>query len=981
MRTGGSLGTVGVTFTTADGTATAGADYTATAGTLSWADGDSTPKTFTVGILPDALVEGNETFAVRLSSPTGGATLGSVSSATVTIVDTPTSGTICLSASSLTVQENAGTVSISATRTGGSSGAVSVSYATSNGTATAGSDYVAASGTLSWANGDTAPKTFTVTVLNDTLVEGNETFGVTLSGPTGGATLGSPSSATVTIIDTTAPGTIALTASSFTVQENAGTVSITATRTGGSSGAISVSYATSNGTATAGSDYAAASGTLSWANGDTAPKTFTVTVTDDALMESNETFTVTLSGPTGGATLGSPSSATVTIVDNDSAGTLGTNGLRLWLKSDAGVTLAGSGVSQWADQSGNGRNATQTSATSRPTVVANALNGLPALSFDGVNDFMTFTMPVNGLTGMTVIVVAANSADRTGGSTNGESAAVFWNELNSWGSIYLSPFQTNVKFRFGTGQTGNLPSYTRPASIGNAFSVSTAIKNRTTDSLYVNGTLVVSQPGKLTTIANTQNLGNIGRGYNNNTFFPGLITEVIVYNRALSDAERQAVEGYLTSKYFGGPAPSPPPPSNQPPTIATPAAASPNPTTGTTTNLSVLASDDAGEATLTYTWAVTTKPAGAPDPTYSVNGTNAAKNTIATVSQAGTYTFQVTARDAQNLTTTSSTTVTVNPALTTITVTPSTATVAPGATAQFSASATDQFGASFAPQPAFTWSVSGGGTMDPSGLFTADSSGGGPFTVTASSGATSGTASVSVSSPSSVPTSGLRLWLQADAGVTVSGTAVSQWADQSGNNRNATQTTLAAQPVLVTNALNGMPALAFNGTGQFMTFTMPVNGLSGMTLILVGANTSDRSGGTTNAANAALFWNETGSWGTVYLSPFQTNVKFRFGTGQTGNLPAYTRPASIGSAFSISVATKDGTTESLHVDGVLELLDQGNLSTIALSQSTGNLGRGYNNNTYFPGRIAEVLVYDRALSDAERQGVEAYLNARYFPGR
>ena len=139
--------------------------------------------------------------------------------------------------------------------------------------------------------------------------------------------------------------------------------------------------------------------------------------------------------------------------------------------------------------------------------------------------------------------------------------------------------------------------------------------------------------------------------------------------------------------------------------------------------------------------------------------------------------------------------------------------------------------------------------------------------------------------------------------------------------------------------------------------------------------------GTTNAANAALFWNETGSWGTVYLGPFQTNVKFRFGTGQDSNLPSFTRPASIGSAFSISVATKDGTTESLHVDGVLELLDQGNLSTIAFSQSTGNLGRGYNNNTYFPGRIAEVLVYDRALSDAERQGVEAYLNARYFPGR
>ena len=67
------------------------------------------------------------------------------------------------------------------TRTGGSSGAVGVSYATSNGTATAGSDYTSTSGTLSWANGDTANKTFSVPILNDTLDEANETFTLTLS--------------------------------------------------------------------------------------------------------------------------------------------------------------------------------------------------------------------------------------------------------------------------------------------------------------------------------------------------------------------------------------------------------------------------------------------------------------------------------------------------------------------------------------------------------------------------------------------------------------------------------------------------------------------------------------------------------------------------------------------------------------------------------------------------------------------------------
>src|SRR3990172_6088908 len=89
-----------------------------------------------------------------------------------------------------------------------------------------------------------------------------------------------------------------------------------------------------------------------------------------------------------------------------------------WLKADAGVTLAGTAVSQWADQSGNSRNATQGTASSQPTLVSNALNGKPALSFDGVNDFMTFTFPVNGLTGVTLVLVGANSADKNGGSTH-----------------------------------------------------------------------------------------------------------------------------------------------------------------------------------------------------------------------------------------------------------------------------------------------------------------------------------------------------------------------------------------------------------------------------------------------------------------------------------------------------------------------------------------------------------------------------------
>jgi hypothetical protein len=322
-RTGGSSGAVSVSYSVTSGTATAGLDFTAVTGTLTWADGDTSSKTFTVPILDDSLVEGNETVTLTLSNPTGGATLGTPSNATLTIVDNdvpPSFGTLQFSTSAYSVNEAAGTATITVTRSGGSDGAVSVSYATSGGTAAAGQDYTAVSGTLTWAAGDTSSKTFTIPIMDDSLVEGNETIGLTLSNATGGATLGA-ATATLTIVDNDvlpAFGTIQFSASAYSVNEGAGIATITVTRSGGSDGAVAVTYATGGGTGAAGQDYAAVSGILTWAAGDTSSKTFTIPITDDSLVEGNETIGLTLSNVTGGATLGA-ATATLTIVDNDVA--------------------------------------------------------------------------------------------------------------------------------------------------------------------------------------------------------------------------------------------------------------------------------------------------------------------------------------------------------------------------------------------------------------------------------------------------------------------------------------------------------------------------------------------------------------------------------------------------------------------------------------------------------------------------------------
>ncbi len=113
---------------------------------------------------------------------------------------------------------------------------------------------------------------------------------------------------------------------------------------------------------------------------------------------------------------------------------------------------------------------------------------------------------------------------------------------------------------------------------------------------------------------------------------------------------------------------------NAAPTISTPAAATPTPVDGNSTSLSVLGTDDGGETNLSYTWAALGTPPAAVG--FSSNGSNAAKATTATFGAAGDYSLEVTVKDRQGLTATSSVTVRVNETLTSISVAPASATVA-----------------------------------------------------------------------------------------------------------------------------------------------------------------------------------------------------------------------------------------------------------------------------------------------------------------
>lgn len=113
------------------------------------------------------------------------------------------------------------------------------------------------------------------------------------------------------------PGQLQFAASSYSVNESAGSVTLTVERVNGTNGAVGVDFATADGTASSPGDFTATNGTLAWTAGDAAPKTFAVIIVNDALAEGSETLTVRLSNPTGDAALGGTTITTVTIVDDD----------------------------------------------------------------------------------------------------------------------------------------------------------------------------------------------------------------------------------------------------------------------------------------------------------------------------------------------------------------------------------------------------------------------------------------------------------------------------------------------------------------------------------------------------------------------------------------------------------------------------------------------------------------------------------------
>lgn len=311
MRAGGTAAVTTVAYAAENGTATSGSDYSSVSGTLQFNPGE-TNKTLLVPIINDAAVEPTETFTLALSSPTGGAQVGTISTLTASVVDNDSS--LAFDLTSETLLESAGTKAVIVRRTGSLNTVATVTYAATGGTATATADYNLSAGVLTFAVGE-ANKVIGIPIVNDQLVEGTETLLLSLSNPTGEAVLGGNASETLFIQDNDL-FTFAFAPSTAAVSESAGSLQLTLTRTGTIDGAATVVVSTRDGTARAGNDYTALNTTVSFAAGEFS-KTVDIALMNDTTIETREAFSVLLSAPTGGGVLGASAVSTVSIVDDD----------------------------------------------------------------------------------------------------------------------------------------------------------------------------------------------------------------------------------------------------------------------------------------------------------------------------------------------------------------------------------------------------------------------------------------------------------------------------------------------------------------------------------------------------------------------------------------------------------------------------------------------------------------------------------------
>lgn len=547
------------------------------------------------------------------------------------------------------------------------------------------------------------------------------------------------------------------------------------------------------------------------------------------------------------------------------------SGLRFWARADHGVIKNGSNaVSQWTDISGTGAHVTGAGTT---TWIASAMNGQPAVQFPGWDPLASATANVqDGGANVTVFAVIETNENALqsgatvvglGDHTAGSGYALKHVNSTGWNRFNL------LWASSGSNNNGNVTGIHVGSGIRQVLSF---VRNGTAHRGYQEGILRLDASVTSDPIVSSAAVLTVGAG------FGGRIAELLVYNRALSDSEREQIEQQLTARYDLVPAP---------PLIAI----------NTPTNTAFFEQTDPVSISVSAT-----APGGTVTSVEFFNGVTKLGDGSLVPGHPTTYE---------------------------LVLPPGTTAGTYALTAKITDSNTNT-------------------TTTPGRIFT-----------------------ILPTLPTPTVASGLRVWLRADQGVVKDGSnAVTQWADRSGNHFHVSGT----GPSWVASGLNSQPAVEFNGSSVLSSATSDVqDGGANVTVFAVVQSNSNMQ----DVSTVLNFGNHGGGAGGYALKHMNLAGWFRFNllwATSGANTNGGPDGIYIGETPQVISYVRNGANHKGYRSGALDLSATVTGDAISAPPAVLEIGAS------FGGRIAELLVYNRALNDTERGQVEQALISRYITG-
>lgn len=658
-------------------------------------------------------------------------------------------------------------------------------------------------------------------------------------------------------------------------------------------------------------------------------------------------------------------------------------GLDMWLKAEEGVTTVSesdNGVTGWKNQaSGDMADKTMVPADSarRPKLMEDAEKGYKYVYFDTearqlqVTGFKNYS----GRSGVTIFAVnyPESNYDTVGWGNSDQSSAVYFNEEPAnWGGISLCSATNAVAARFGAGDNNVNTRLIEPV-IG--LTTAMIMKDGTTNYIYINGEKRVTDTGKPATLVNIGTTVSLGRALAGTPqpAFTGRIAEVVIYDRSLTETEISSVNRYLEEKYFGG------------------GGQTDDDTEKLASEITSLPDVAPGETRLTFPtlpegYSVEVKestPAGIIDAYGKVTVPN--KLTEVELTLTVYKLIDNTSADTAKIK------IKVYPDMSAQDIA-DTITLSDVLSNDMWLTLPDlPFGFTVKIESADPAIIDANGNVAKPAAVTDVSV---VLTVTKTADKTTGkTMPIKIKvypyAPlPNIPQNGLDVWLMADRGVSVENGEVTGWKNQAGgalSYATLTPSNNTMRPKWRNGGLDGYSYIHFDENSKQLKIDeiKNYNGLTGMTMIAVNLPEAVYTGISTNNSDkrSVVYFSESGSYGGANIGVGTNGIATRFGDGSSS--PAYTRYIAPINELTSMMSIKNGINYSVYVNGESVATAQGGSSRV----TTANIGQTlmvggclYMEDLPYRGRVAEVLVYDRALTADEIAQIQTYIDSKYFGG-